>query len=70
MNNMIWSQSVTSAEAQVFFADIARNSHDLHDVLRAELFSLEELSKMPIRGLFEVDRKYPALMRNDVHTKP
>ena len=57
--------SHASAEAQVaaLADDIAYNSHDLHDGLRAELFSLEELSKMPIlEDCFrEVDRKYPAL---------
>ena len=57
--------SHASAEAQVaaLADDIAYNSHDLHDGLRAGLFSLEELSKMPIlEDCFrEVDRKYPAL---------
>ena len=56
--------SHASAEAQVaaLADDIAYNSHDLHDGLRAELFSLEELSKCPFSKIvLEVDRKYPAL---------
>ena len=43
--------------------DIAYNSHDLHDGLRAELFSTDELAEMPIlQDCFaEVDCKYPGL---------
>ena len=43
--------------------DIAYNSHDLHDGLRAELFSTDELAELPIlQDCFtEVDRKYPGL---------
>lgn len=54
-----------SAEAQVaaLADDIAYNNHDLHDGLRAELFSTDELAEMPILdGCFaEVDRLYPGL---------
>ena len=54
-----------SAEAQVaaLSDDIAYNNHDLHDGLRAELFSTDELSDLPVlRDCFaEVDRKYPGL---------
>ncbi|RVT85155.1 deoxyguanosinetriphosphate triphosphohydrolase [Rhodobacteraceae bacterium CCMM004] len=54
-----------SAEAQVaaLSDDIAYNSHDLHDGLRAELFSTDELAEMPLlSGCFaEVDRRYPGL---------
>ena len=54
-----------SAEAQVaaLSDDIAYNSHDLHDGLRAELFSTDELAELPLLdGCFaEVDRKYPGL---------
>ena len=57
--------SHASAEAQVaaLADDIAYNSHDLHDGLRAELFSLEELVAMPILKdcFIEVDRKYKDL---------
>jgi dGTPase len=54
-----------SAEAQVaaIADDVAYNHHDLHDGLRAELFSTDELAELPIlRGCFgEVDQKYPGL---------
>jgi dGTPase len=54
-----------SAEAQVaaISDDVAYNHHDLHDGLRAELFSTDELADLPIlRECFAaVDRKYPGL---------
>jgi dGTPase len=54
-----------SAEAQVaaLSDDIAYNNHDLHDGLRAELFSTDELAELPVlRDCFaEVDRAYPGL---------
>jgi dGTPase len=54
-----------SAEAQVaaIADDVAYNHHDLHDGLRAELFSTDELAGLPIlRDCFaEVDRTYPGL---------
>ena len=57
--------SYASTEAQVaaLADDIAYNSHDLHDGLRAELFSTYELAELPIlQDCFaEVDRKYPGL---------
>ena len=66
--------SHASAEAQVaaLADDIAYNSHDLHDGLRAELFSLEELSKMPILEIVlgRLTENIRLWMRNDVHTKP
>jgi dGTPase len=54
-----------SAEAQVaaLSDDIAYNNHDLHDGLRAELFSTDELAELPVlRDCFAaVDAKYPDL---------
>lgn len=54
-----------SAEAQVaaLADDVAYNHHDLHDGLRAELFSTDDLAELPILdGCFaEVDRAYPGL---------
>ncbi len=54
-----------SAEAQVaaISDDVAYNHHDLHDGLRAELFSTDELAELPIlRDCFvEVDKLYPGL---------
>lgn len=52
-----------SAEAQVaaLSDDIAYNNHDLHDGLRAELFTEEEILHLPLVGeaYGEVDRLYP-----------
>ena len=54
-----------SAEAQVaaIADDVAYNHHDLHDGLRAELFSTDELAALPILNACfkEVDRLYPGL---------
>ncbi len=54
-----------SAEAQVaaISDDVAYNHHDLHDWLRAELFSTDELAELPILdGCFaRVDELYPGL---------
>ena len=54
-----------SAEAQVaaISDDVAYNHHDLHDGLRAELFSTDELAELPIlRDCFaRVDERYPGL---------
>ena len=54
-----------AGEAQVaaIADDVAYNHHDLHDGLRAELFSTDELAELPIlRDTFaEVDRLYPGL---------
>ncbi len=54
-----------SAEAQVaaLSDDIAYNNHDLHDGLRAELFSTDELAELPVlQDCFAaVDAKYPDL---------
>jgi dGTPase len=53
------------AEAQVaaIADDVAYNHHDLHDGLRAGLFTTDELSGLPILdGCFaEVDRRHPGL---------
>ncbi|WP_227269398.1 deoxyguanosinetriphosphate triphosphohydrolase [Roseobacter weihaiensis] len=54
-----------SAEAQVaaIADDVAYNHHDLHDGLRAELFSTDELAMLPIldRCFAQVDALYPGL---------
>ncbi|MBS1304171.1 deoxyguanosinetriphosphate triphosphohydrolase [Loktanella sp. SALINAS62] len=52
-------------EAQVaaLSDDIAYNNHDLHDGLRAELFSTDELAELPVLAdcFARVDAKYPGL---------
>lgn len=54
-----------SAEAQAaaLADDIAYNNHDLHDGLRAELFSTDDLAQLPVlRDCFaRVDARYPGL---------
>ncbi|GGB08424.1 deoxyguanosinetriphosphate triphosphohydrolase [Allosediminivita pacifica] len=54
-----------SAEAQVaaLSDDVAYNNHDLHDGLRAGLFTEDEISELPIVGdaYAEVDATYPGL---------
>ncbi len=54
-----------SAEAQVaaLSDDIAYNNHDLHDGLRAGLFSDDELARLPVLcdAYAEVDARYPGL---------
>jgi len=59
--------SYASAEAQVaaLADDIAYNNHDLHDGLRARLFSEEDMQSLPIVGpcYAEVDAGYPGLDR-------
>jgi len=54
-----------SAEAQVaaLSDDIAYNNHDLHDGLRAGLFTMADIAELPIVApcIEEVDRLYPGL---------
>ena len=54
-----------SAEAQVAAVadDVAYNHHDLHDGLRAGLFTEGDLAQLPVVGpaFAEVDRRYPGL---------
>ncbi|MFQ1700734.1 deoxyguanosinetriphosphate triphosphohydrolase [Loktanella agnita] len=54
-----------SAEAQAaaLADDIAYNNHDLHDGLRAELFSTDDLAELPVLHdcFARVDAKYPGL---------
>ncbi|MGL4278778.1 MAG: deoxyguanosinetriphosphate triphosphohydrolase [Albidovulum sp.] len=58
-------QTQASAEAQVAAVadDVAYNHHDLHDGLRAGLFTEADLMELPVTGpcFAEVDRLYPGL---------
>ena len=57
--------SFASAEAQVaaLADDVAYNNHDLHDGLRAGLFSEADIADLPVVGACyaEVDARYPGL---------
>ncbi len=59
------TDTFAGAEAQVAAVsdDIAYNHHDLHDGLRAKLFSTNDLTKLPIlcRCFERVDELYPGL---------
>lgn len=66
--NAAWDlelHSNASAEAQVAAVadDVAYNHHDLHDGLRAGLFTEADLAELPVIGpaFAEVDRLYPGL---------
>ena len=58
-------ETFASAEAQVaaIADDVAYNHHDLHDGLRAELFTCEELAELPLlkQCFARVDDLYPDL---------
>ncbi len=57
-----------SAEAQVaaIADDIAYNNHDIDDGLRAGLFSIKDISEVPIVGetFIKVKKKYPLISEN------
>ncbi|WP_411837010.1 deoxyguanosinetriphosphate triphosphohydrolase [Paracoccus sp. ME4] len=66
--NALWDLELhtnASAEAQVAAVadDVAYNHHDLHDGLRAGLFTEADLAELPVIGpaFAEVDRLYPGL---------
>ncbi len=65
VRNDLELDSYAGAEAQVaaIADDVAYNHHDLHDGLRAELFSTDELAELPILcdAFAAVDRAYPGL---------
>ncbi|WP_076363678.1 deoxyguanosinetriphosphate triphosphohydrolase [Phaeovulum vinaykumarii] len=66
--NAMWDLELAtnaSAEAQVAAVadDVAYNHHDLHDGLRAGLFTEDDLCELPVLGecFAEVDRRHPGL---------
>ena len=64
----LWLDSHASAEAQVaaLADDIAYDSHDIDDGLRAGLFGLDDLTEIPeLRNILaEIDAAYPGLERS------
>jgi len=60
------NHSSLEAQCAAIADDIAYNAHDLDDGLRAGLFTLEELSEVPIAGetLISIKRKYPDIEEN------
>ena len=65
---MLWSHASIEAQAAAIADDIAYNSHDIDDGLRAGLITLEQLRGVPLVGeaLDEVDAKYPSLEESRV----
>jgi len=57
------SHAGPEAQVAALADDIAYNNHDLHDGLRAGLFTVEDIRGLPIVGrcFDEVDRKWPGL---------
>ena len=60
---MLWSYASIEAQAAAVADDIAYNTHDIDDGLRAGLISLDDLSDVPLAGeaLAEVRDRYPDL---------
>ncbi|MEP1537669.1 MAG: deoxyguanosinetriphosphate triphosphohydrolase [Paracoccaceae bacterium] len=57
------THAATEAQVAALADDIAYNNHDLHDGLRAGLFTEQSIAQLPIVGdaYAEVDSKYPDL---------
>ncbi|SNY93652.1 dGTPase [Cohaesibacter sp. ES.047] len=60
---MLWSYASIEAQAAAIADDIAYNSHDIDDGLRAGLIHLDQLREVPLVGeaYREVSEKYPKL---------
>lgn len=59
----LWTHAGLEAQIAALSDDIAYNTHDLDDGLRAGLFTSDDLATLPVIGdcLGEVDAKWPAL---------
>ncbi|MFY9687400.1 MAG: dNTP triphosphohydrolase, partial [Pseudolabrys sp.] len=66
----LWSYASAEAQVAALSDDIAYDAHDIDDGLRADLFTLEDISTVPFVGgiLADIDREYPGLeMARRVH---
>jgi len=59
----LWSYASAEAQAAALSDDIAYDAHDIDDGLRADLFTLEDISVVPLVGgiLADIDREHPGL---------
>jgi dGTPase len=59
----LWTYPSAEAQVAALSDDIAYDAHDIDDGLRAELFALDELAKLPLLGdlLREIDKGHPRL---------
>ena len=59
----LWSYASAEAQAAALSDDIAYDAHDIDDGLRADLFTLEDISAVPLVGaiLADIDREHPDL---------
>src|SRR6187549_1223915 len=59
----LWSYASAEAQVAALSDDIAYDAHDIDDGLRADLFTLEDISAAPFVGgiLADIDREHPGL---------
>jgi dGTPase len=59
----LWSYASAEAQVAALSDDIAYDAHDIDDGLRADLFTLEDISTVPLVGgiLADIDREHPGL---------
>jgi dGTPase len=57
----LWTYASAEAQVAALSDDIAYDAHDIDDGLRADLFTLEDISEVPLVGniLREIDAKHP-----------
>ena len=65
-HGLLFSGAMFEAQVAALSDDIAYNNHDLHDGLRAGLFSDEEIAQLPLvdAAFAEVDATYPQINRD------
>ena len=59
----LWSYASAEAQVAALSDDIAYDAHDIDDGLRADLFTLDDISTVPFAGgvLADIDRDHPGL---------